>query len=367
MGSKVPRFAGPLAAFLGQRTVLALVALWVGADPFNGQSWSHWDSLLYLDIAQRGYQPPMPCTVAGMVPPTWCGNTGWFPLYPMMVALLSKTGIPLPLAAVLLSASLQLAGLLVIDRLLEPSTSTSRRWVVLAAAAFFPGNVYFAAAFPVSLCLFCLSGAVAFGAGGRWARASVAAAGATAAYSTGILIAPAGALFALLTRRLRMAAALGLGSLAGYAVVMWLLHRATGRWDSFFLIQHGYGYHLQLPFNSFGAHLKPLVNRHYWEPKLVYGAIQTLLVTLFMIALSSRWRDLRSSPAKSCLLVLAWVFWLAPFMLGGRLSLYRAEGLLLPAVTLLPALGVRWAIGLTVGFALVSVPMAALFFENVLV
>jgi hypothetical protein len=273
----------------------------------------------------------------------------------------------LPLAAMLLSATFQLAGLFVIDRLLEPSTPTTLRWIVLAAAAFSPGNIYFAAAFPVSLCLLCLSGAVAFGAGERWVRASLAAAGAATAYSTGVLIAPAAALLATLTRRFRLAAALGLGSLAGYGVVMLLLHRATGRWDSFFIIQHGYGYHLQLPFDSFGAHLKPLVNHHYWEPKLVVGALQTLLVTLFMIALSARWRALRSSPAKSCLLVLAWVFWLAPFMLGGRLSLYRAEGLLLPAVALLPALGRRWAIGLTIGFALVSLPMTALFFENVLV
>jgi hypothetical protein len=363
----VPWFARPALVFLAQRLVLVAVALWVGVAPFHAASWFHWDAFNYLDIAQRGYQPAVPCTVDGMVAPTWCGNTGWFPFYPLMVALMGRVGLSLELAALFLSATCQLGCLALLDRLLDPKLAASTRWTVLVAAAFFPGNVYLAAPFPVSLCLLGLLGAVALGLRARLWTAALAAAAAAAAYATGILLAPAAVVVRLVLKRSRPALAWGLGSIAGYVAVMLLLRHATGRWDSFFLVQRGYGYHLQLPFDSFGAHLKPLVNPHYWEPKLVFGALQTLSVTLLVGALLWHWRRWRFDPSKLSFGVMVLVFWLTPFVLGGRVSLYRAEAMLLPSVLLLPDLDRRFTLALGAAFVLVTLPMTALFFQNVLV
>ena len=60
-------------------------------------------------------------------------------------------------------------------------------------------------------------------------------------------------------------------------------------------------------------------------------------------------------------------YWLFPLVIGGRLSLYRAEALLLPSVWLLrrtptPALGLIIA-----GAMALAIPMARAFFQGTLV
>ena len=78
----------------------------------------------------------------------------------------------------------------------------------------------------------------------------------------------------------------------------------------------------------------------------------TETVSAAMFPSSTTWRSL---------------LWLAPLTMGGNLSLYRSEALLLPAVFLVPALP-RWLqISLLAAAVVLSIPMAALFFRGVLV
>ena len=67
------------------------------------------------------------------------------------------------------------------------------------------------------------------------------------------------------------------------------------------------------------------------------------------------------------LLAYTLLFWAAPLTLGGQLSLYRTELLLLPAALLVLSLPKPLQRAFLVAAVAVSVPMDILFFRGVLV
>jgi hypothetical protein len=83
-----------------------------------------------------------------------------------------------------------------------------------------------------------------------------------------------------------------------------------------------------------------------------------------LVALRVRWR----AGARDALVALyVAVFWLAPLTLGGALSLYRAEALLLPAAALLPGAPRPIRAGFAAAALALSIPMGVLFFRGILV
>ena len=348
------RWWPPALAFLLQRSLLALVAIASGFNPWAASTWVRWDSAHYLEIAARGYTPLYHCPPGSGYPAVaWCGTAGWFPGYPLLVRLLGGSAG----AAVLLSAACQLACLVVIWHLLE-----RHQWPALLLAAFFPGNVYLAAVFPVALVSLAILACLALCLSGRFGGAALAAFVAAVCYPTGVLLLPVVLAWALLQRCSR-ALLVPLGSLLGYGAVLLLLQRQAGRTDAYFLVQAKYGYHLSLPFDALFARLKPIVNARYRTSLTLTTALQTLLSTAMVwIALVRR-----TSGRETLVLLCVAAFWLAPLVLGGNLSLYRAEALLLPVVLLVPAfprplqlLLAGWAVAL-------SAPMASFFLRGALV
>ncbi len=353
----------PVVAFAAQRGVLIAVAFASGFNPFHADAWAKWDSAFYLHIAASGYLPPEPCPPESHYPATaWCGNTGWFPGYPWLAAAIARlSSAQIGAAAVFVSAAAQLTCLILIWRMLDDD----RQWPALALAAFCPGNVYLSAVFPLSCCLAAALACIALCWSGRHALAAVAAACSALCYPLGVLLAPVIAAWALLHRRWRALLSAG-GALAGFLAVLATMKVQTGAWDAFTRVQAKYAFSGD-PLDALGARLKPLVNRRYRDEKGVVTALQTLISTtlvvgLFLDGLRRRWSE-RSS------LVLLYVaaFWLVPLAVGGRLSLYRSEALLLPAALLVPTLGRTLQLVLAVAAVALSVPMAWLFFRGVLV
>ncbi len=372
------RFWPPALAFLLQRLLLSLVAWASGFNPFAASSWVRWDSGHYLSIAGHGYTALVHCPPESHYPAAaWCGTAGWFPGYPLLIRLLGGSAGSAS-AAALLSAACQLACLVLIWHLLE-----RRHWPALLLAAFFPGNVYMAAVFPVSLVSLAILSCLALCLADRFCSAALAALIAAACYPTGVLLAPVVAAWALLHRRFR-SLLVPIGSLAGVAAVLAVMQTQTGRWDAYFLVQHKYGFHFGLPFDALFARLKPIVNRRYRTSLTLTTALQTLLSTALMLSalvtatlqrLAPRLQTaaagsplLRNPDERTSLVLLcAGAFWLAPLVLGGNLSLYRAEALLLPAVLLVPALPRTLQLALLCAVLALSAPMAALFFRGSLV
>jgi hypothetical protein len=363
LASTRSRLIPPLIAFSVQRSLLAAVAYANQFDSLASASWIRWDSVFYLDIASRGYSLPGACPPESHYPSTaWCGNTAWFSGYSWLVGALAQVpGISPAAAAVWSSAAAQLGCLIMVWLLLDDA----RQWPALALAAFFPGNVYMAAAFPVSLCVLAILVTMWCCWRRRYLCAAVAAAAAATCYPTGVLLGGVVAIWALLHRRWRAAWVLP-GALAGFATVLLVMHLQTGIWDAFTRVQAKYSYGVN-PIDTLGARLKPLVNRRYRDEKGVVTAFQTLTSAVLVLSWCYIGVHRRFSERSSLIIVYLAAFWLVPLTMGGSLSLYRSEALLMPGVLLLPTLPRVLQLVMVVATIILAIPMASLFFRGVLV
>jgi len=306
------RWGAPLLALLAARLVTAAAALWAGVDPLQSGSWVRFDSYLYLDIARQGYTL-LPCPPESKYAAwQWCGNAGWFPLYAWLW--------PHPLASLLFDA----AALLVLWRYL---LAEQDGWA-LGLAALFPGCIYRQAVFPISLFLLCALAYLAALERGRDRLAAPLGALAAMSYSTGFLLAPV----ALAWRR-RLWPALGV--CAGVAIVLAVMRIQTGSWSAYRLIQAKYDFHFA-PQDALFARLKPLVNPRYRNASTLATAAQTALVLALLAA------SLASFRRRPLLALYCCAYWLLPLCLGGRISLHRAEGLLMPMVALVSPRARPW-------------------------
>jgi hypothetical protein len=136
---------------------------------------ARWDSVWYLNIAHDGYAPSPE-------------RAAFFPLYPMLVRAGGwVVGSPL-IAALLVSFVCFMVGLAALHRLavLEVGPEGAR-WAVLALA-FFPGSLWFSAAYSESLFLAVSVGAVLCARQRRWAWAGVLGGLGAATRSAGVLL-----------------------------------------------------------------------------------------------------------------------------------------------------------------------------------
>ncbi|HEY6749217.1 MAG TPA: hypothetical protein VI357_26310 [Mycobacteriales bacterium] len=290
--------------------LVALVAGWLLLAYRTGRrdeallrpsQWGRWDTGQYLKIARSGYEVTWQCSPRSIPPHAppghyLCGNAGWFPGYPGGIRLLSDVaGLSLPMAALVLSWVCWYLALLVMWQLLAGARSLPSRWLCLLVAAFFPGQVYFAALFPVSLCvaamLACLYAATRptrpLLSGGV---AMLAGAAAAYTYITPIALAPALLLTALIAvrgrRRLQVLAG-ATGILAGFGGVLVTMQLLVGIWNAYFLSAAKFGVGAHSPLDTLKDRLQPLwVDPAAGREVLRVTASQTLL-TLGLLALAT--------------------------------------------------------------------------------
>ncbi|MFL5389328.1 MAG: hypothetical protein ACJ79C_11415, partial [Myxococcales bacterium] len=139
----------PLGAFAAARLLLAAAARAGGYPPFAPGLFRRWDSGQYLSIAARGYDL-VECARIGYAPEGWCGNAGWMPGYPALIAAAVRVGATPLVAGVAISAGFEIALLVVLwNGLFE-----RKSFFALLACALAPGAISFHAVFPISLCAF---------------------------------------------------------------------------------------------------------------------------------------------------------------------------------------------------------------------
>ena len=368
-------------------------------------TWARWDSFQYLSIAERGYRASF-CP-RGYVPsdPTradfLCGNAGWFPGYPLLIRGLSElAGISLAAAALLIAWACWYAVLVLLWQLLADARSRRARWVCLLVAAFFPGQVYLAALFPVSLCLAAMLGCLlAALRGSRRALAAVAALcgfAAAASYLTALVLAPALLLTAVLvlTGRQRVRNLAGAaGVVVGFGAVLLGMQLSVGMWDAYFRTAEKYQVGLTFPWETLWARISPL-----WAPQPGRGefwrtaAEQTVLAlscvlvaTVLTLVRAARGPAAQPSGAGAPdrpwwsaaahrvgaldlgLLLAAVGVWLVPYLAGGQASTYRSEAFVILTVPLLRRLPTWLLLVLLAAAVTVAWRMAPLFFSGALV
>lgn len=331
------------------------------------------DSGQYLSIASRGYWTrTVHCVAGGHRHPTLCGNVTWFPGYPAVVRALSEAlRIGLPVAAVAVSWTAWLVLLIRIWRLCA-GAGPARQWLCLGVAVFFPGQVYFATMFPLSLAvaaaLICIEAAVE----GRRPAAFLSGFVAGTAYFAMLLVAPALALVALVRRRTMAAMALGAAGLAtGAAAVLLYARLSVGRWDAYFVTEREtYGVGLNFSTGKFVRHLQPLwTSGATWKGRQIssQSALLLVLLAVALIGTALEWRRRRRLTTLDASLVIASVgMWMLPYVAGGDLSVYRAEGCAVLLVPLFRRLPRPVLLVLLLACVPVAWVMAGLFHRNVL-
>jgi hypothetical protein len=365
----------PALAFLFGRLVL-LAAAWRAfrgeAETWSLDAWARWDSRHYLDIARAGYELFSCARLPGYDPSDWCGNTAWFPGYPLLLRPLLRLGLPeLPAAAALSGLFAFLAIHALWTRLLERRTERGPL-LALALAAVAPGAVYQNAVFPISMCVFFQIRALDALLRERWTAAGLWAAAASFSYPSGAFLVFVFAAYGLLVRRAfdlpRLAREALLPSAlasAGVLLVFVLQWLAVGDFGAFWKVQGKYGYGSRWPHETLADRLAPL---HGGDGTL-FPALQTLLVAAIMlavlVALLRSWR--RIEPADALVSLHGLVYWLLPLALGGGLSLHRADALLLPLVLLARRLPLPLQLGLLGACSFTALRVGARFFRGVLV
>lgn len=403
-----PDVLPPLAAMLA-----SLGFLWwrsgYGIDKiFRPSAWGRWDTGHYLNIASHGYSAFWHCgghSLPPHLPPGdyLCGTIGWFPGYPMLVRAVSWLPvISVSVAALLVAWASWYLMLFVMWQLLAGSRSPAVRWICLAAAAFVPGQVYFTALFPISLCLAAVLACLYFSLRSNVRQAPLYAfiSGGLASYSylTATAMAPAlliTAVTVVVGRRRRAALFGAVGAIAGFGAVLLQMQLSVGIWDAYFISVKKYGVGTHNPLQTLGDRLKPAfttvpAGRHFLQTE----AVQTLLtliivglvtaVTLTRFALArrrvvkgdngrywlgpvSRFLAARISGFDLCIVLLTIGVWLIPYIAGGSASTYRSEAFVLVAIPLLRRLPAPVLIPLLVAEIWVAGQMIPLFVQSVLV
>ena len=159
--------------------------------------------------------------------------------------------------------------LLLMWRLLADARSIWTRWMCLLIAAFFPGQIYFAAIFPISMCIAGILACLYFAL--RTSRPPLAwagfAAGFVAAFSylTAIVLVPALLVTGLLVlrgQRRRQAIIPAVGAAAGFGAVLLTMQVAVGIWDAYFISVRKYRVGVHMPLDTLIDELRPL-----WTPQ----------------------------------------------------------------------------------------------------
>jgi hypothetical protein len=373
----------PFIAFVAGWVLIASRAPRGWTSAFNPATFDHWDADQYLSIAEHGYHASAQCHTAPAFPN--CGNVTWFPGYPAFVRALASTHIGYPAAALVIAWLCWYLTLLMVWILSNDKArrgGTSRRVACLALAAVFPGQVYFAALFPISFVMFAvllciwLAGRTSY-ARRRTTVVRICVVGVVAglAYPLAVSAAPALLLAALLTRsrHLRINMVAGAAAIvAGFALVLAYAQLRVGMWNAYFVTeQHEYGVSTHNPLTlllvRYRQHLHPSSSdlRTITEQ----GALVTVLVgvaivvTLPVLVRARRTADLTDL----ALLGTACIAWLIPYVGAGGLSIYRSEACLIVLVPLLRRLP-TWAItAATCAAAVIAFTMAPLFFSNALI
>ncbi len=366
----VLRLIPPLLAFALVRGMLCWVAKATGYDPATANAWSHWDSAHYLSIAEHGYEFFSCARVPGYDPTQWCGNTAWFPGFPLAMKLVGLvTGLAHVSAGAWISATWCLASLMLIWIAFLRAELRVTHLLALCLAAFFPGHVYDHAVFPIAQFALLQLLTLWLYSERRFALAALAAAGASFTYTSGLFMCGVIVMHAMLLDRegpwidrVKAVAIVCTGVVLGFVAVLALQRLQTGEWNAFFLTQAKYKYDPRPPTTAWWS----LLNTLYADWPQHRGPNEQTIFVAILCSLSLGYAGWRRGLQRSdaVLVSFAVVYWLIPLILGGQLSLYRAEATLLPAVPL--ARRIPWYILLPLLLAalVISRLMATLFFKG---
>jgi hypothetical protein len=361
-----------VAAFALAQLALTVAAVLAGLPPFDGATWTRYDSSLYLTIASRGYETA-PCPPLFGGPDELCGTAGWFPAYPGLVAVpYHLLGVPLGEAGLLVSLACCLAMLVVLWAWVLDGRPTPGNLLALIFAAFCPAMVYTHAVFPTSLAALAIltwAGAVRRE---RWRLAFAAGVLGGLSYPIVVLLAPVSAAWWLLRRRHGAQAAPATALLAvagpavGFALALAVIWAWTGQADAYFATQAKYDHGFHAPWTLVHDVAKGPFQGRY-GPRAILAIHELAMLGLIALLFVGAGRATRRAlPTAGLLLAGAVGLWLIP-RTQQDVSWYRGDTLTLLAAPLVAVLRPWRAVLIATVGLLLAIPMTQAFLQAVLV
>ena len=306
-----------------------------GSTFFAIDTWFKWDGGHYYSIAHTGYELRDCAGIPGFHPGQWCGNSGWFPGYPYLFRIVHRlTGADTRVVAVLVSQTFTVLSVVLIWNVFL----ARRNLLLLLLCAFAPGTYYFLVIFPMSMtmCFMLIT---------LWAHrqhdyllALLAGIVVGFTYPSGLWL--SGPLASTLLaehwrgrrpRHLEWLAAAG--PVIGFALVLLDHQLSVGAWNAFFLTQEKYQHGIHNPVSVLLERFANLFSwRQGWQVALQSG-MAAVLVFAGAASAARALRHRQEQPGDVAVAAHGLVYWLLPLVLGGGVSTYRAESLLVPAVT----------------------------------
>lgn len=278
-------------------------------------SWANFDGAHYLNIAQNGYQ-----TILGQ------SEYAFFPLLPLLINAVSRTGLDLYLSAHLITTFSAIGFIWI---LLKWATKYVKNpltllWLVLLS----PGAIFLSAIYSEPLFLFLTVTTFYFSDRKQWGKAIFMAALATATRINGIFL----VLFLLLKSR-SLRALLGLSGILAYIYYLW---GRTGDGLAFFHAQSGWGKStLTLPWVTLTSYFRALT--YEFQPDLTHlvVAIEVIVTVLLIYLLFRFWKAKKFHSAYKyyALATLA-----LPLSTGSLGSMPRFSLALFPLFLMIPSL-----------------------------
>lgn len=379
-GSWVPNVLPPLIAFISGLLMMASREPHGFASVFNPDIFARWDAGQYIAIAGHGYFSRPHCIDGHYTSgPHACSDLDWFAGYPLVMRAVSLTGIGLKYAGLIVAWVFWYLSLLMIWLLSQPGaqspvrrSGTPGQWVCLLIVAVFPGQIYFAAIFPLSMACFGTLACCYWSARKPdWRLAAVAGLAAGSAYLPAVAVIPGLLAAAVVTRKTAARGAMCAGATgvaAGVAGVLAYAQIAVGQWDAYFIEESRYGVGEHNPLATFSARFRafPAMLGSGHRAIAEQGILVTLLLALSLAGFAASTR--KGVRAVDIVLVTAAVAgWVIPYIAGGHLSVYRDEAMMIVVVPLLRHLP-AWSLAVPLlAAAWVAAGMAPLFFSNVLI
>ncbi len=338
--------------------------------------WSRWDSGHYLAIAKQGYEF-FPCAGKFGYPidaTEMCGNTGWFPGYPLLIRVLSYIVTDETFLGVVISKTFYFLSLWMVLIISKIDKISFKNIIYLLLAAFSFGFIYYNAVFPISAVLFfSLLGFYFFLKRKLWLT-GLCCFLAAFFYPTGFLLSFAIAVTLLFNdqkeRRLNILGKclipLFCGGV-GLLLVFFIFQLQVDDWSAFIQVQAKYGHGFHNPIKGIGDMLKGISSTIFALENTII--LQSVLVIIGYLLLSVFFIIKKLYRNELYLLSFSYItlFLITPWIVGGSLSMYRAESLLFPFVFLLKDLSMPWKISLLAVLMSVGGIMSYLFFTFVLV
>lgn len=377
----------PLLAYVVSHVLYTVAAALVSVAYLPVMGRVRADSGLYALVASDGYQlflcDDHPELGPMFEPGAWCGNAGWFPLYPGLIRAVSwPTGLDEYAAGLLITEVCLLATFVLLWRLLrQAGTARPVAVAVLALATLFPSGIYLRAVFPMALAAALLLGCVVALRSRRWLWAGATGALVAAAYPMGVAVAAIGfgTVVTLLGRReLRPLAALRAALLVCALPLVGLVavaavHRLTvGHWDAYLMIQEHYGNGIHNPLTSLATlvvdpsvipiakpphHLRWVL--HVFTDAELWWSLALVLLAVAAAIIASAAGRLQAHEAGLALFAVA--MFVGPLVAGPAVSQYRSHTLMLPVLLVLRHLPTRLLWPYTLIAGVIAVPMGMLF------